>query len=41
MCVELGLLQGEKNTVFDNEVRREMSGPKRQEVKEDWRKLCT
>ena len=33
MCVELGLLQGEKNTVFDNEVQREIFGSKWWEVK--------
>jgi len=41
MCVELGLLQGEKNIVFDNEGQREIFGPKRRQVKEEWRKLHT
>lgn len=35
MCVELGPVQGEKNTLFGNEVQREIFGPKRREVKED------
>jgi hypothetical protein len=39
MGVEFGPLQGEKNTALDNEVQREIFGPKRREVKEDWRKL--
>jgi hypothetical protein len=39
--MDLGLLRGEKNTVFDNEGQREIFGTKRQKVKEDWRKLHT
>jgi hypothetical protein len=39
--VERDLLQGKKKTVFNNGVQRKIFGTKRQEVKEEWRKVYT